>query len=268
MNPRQLTDSDIDRLDPYAFMAVIGKRVIHPGGRRSTREMFELAGFQPGQRVLDVGCGVATTAIEVARRFSCHVTAVDVDPIMLGRASANVRASGVTGVVVAKADIQALEFAEGDFDRVLIEAVTMFVDRRRAVNEVVRVCRSGGLVLDQEFVYRRPPTAEVRRIFEGEVCPGISFDTADDWLALYRNAGLDSLQHVTGPFSMMTPLGMLRDEGLSNVVAMMARVINRRAYRRKMIWLLSRMVSVAPYLGYVVLAGTKPTDESFRPALS
>ena len=68
MNLSQLTDADVDRLDPYAFMAAIGKRVIHPGGRRSTGEMFELAGLQPGQRVLDVGCGVATTAIEIARR--------------------------------------------------------------------------------------------------------------------------------------------------------------------------------------------------------
>src|ERR1041385_3842324 len=78
-------DAEVDRLDPYAFMAVIGKRVIHPGGRRSTHEMFELAGLAPDQRVLDVGCGVATTAIEVARRFGCHVTAVDIDPLMLTR---------------------------------------------------------------------------------------------------------------------------------------------------------------------------------------
>jgi hypothetical protein len=141
----------------------------------------------------------------------------------------------------------------------------MFVDRRQAVDEVVRVCRSGGRVLDHEFIYRRPPTADVRRIFEKEVCPGISFDTADDWLALYRNAGLTSLQHRTGPFSMMTPLGMLRDEGLANVVAMMARVVNRRAYRRKMSWLMSRMLSVMPYLGYVVVAGTKPTQAPLRP---
>lgn len=266
MSPAELTDSEIDRLDPYAFMAVIGKRVIHPGGRRSTREMFKLAGFQPGQRVLDVGCGVATTAIEVARRFGCHVTAVDVDPVMLARATSNVRASGVANVVVARADIQAMEFADAEFDRVLIEAVTMFVDRSRAVHEVVRVCRPGGRVLDHEFIYRRPPTAEVRRIFEGQVCPGIRFDTEEDWVALYRDARLRNLQYTTGPFAMMTPLGMWRDEGVSNLLAMMAQVATRRAYRRKMIWLMSRMLRVMRYLGYVVLVGTKPTDQSSRAA--
>ena len=262
INSNQPTDAEVDRLDPYAFMAVIGKRVIHPGGRRSTRELFEMAGLRPAQRVLDVGCGVATTAIEVAQRFGCHVTAVDIDPLMLARASANVRASGVGTVVVAKADIQALEFADAAFDRVLIEAVTMFVDRRLAVREVTRVCRPGGRVLDHEFIYRRPPTAEIRRIFEGEVCPGIRFDTVADWLALYQAAGLSSLQQTTGPFSMMTPVGMLRDEGIGNLVAMTLRVAARRAYRRKMTWLMSRMLRVLPFLGYVVLVGTKPTSDS------
>ncbi|HET9708069.1 MAG TPA: class I SAM-dependent methyltransferase [Gemmatimonadales bacterium] len=268
MNLSQLTESDIERLDPYAFMAVLGKRVIHPGGRRSTREMFELAGFQASQRVLDVGCGVATTAIEIARRFGCHVTAVDVDSLMLDRATANVRGSGVANVGVARADIQALEFPDAAFDRVVIEAVTMFVDRPRAAREVVRVCRHGGRVLDHEFIYRRPPPAEVRRIFEGQVCPGIHFDTADDWLALYRTAGLSKLEHTTGPFSMMTPLGMVRDEGVKNVVAMMSRIALRRAYRRKMIWLMSRMLRVMKYLGYVVLVGTKPSDASWTRRLT
>lgn len=258
MTYNQPTDADVDRLDPYAFMAVVGKRVIHPGGRRSTAEMFRLAGFQPGMRVLDVGCGVATTAIEVARRFDSYVTAVDIDPLMLSRATAAVNGAGVANVTVAKGDIQALDFPDAAFDRVLIEAVTMFVDRRQAAEEVVRVCRPGGRVVDHEFIYRQPPTAEIRSIFEGEVCPGIHFDTADDWMLLYHETGLTGIQHTSGPFVMMTPLGMLRDEGVGNLLAMLARIAGRRAYRRKMTWLMSRMLRVMPYLGYVVLAGTKP----------
>jgi hypothetical protein len=35
---------DIKSLDPYAFLAVLGKRVIHPGGRRSTEELMTARG--------------------------------------------------------------------------------------------------------------------------------------------------------------------------------------------------------------------------------
>jgi SAM-dependent methyltransferase len=256
--PITLADLDVQRLDPYAFMAVIGKRVIHPGGRRSTEEVFEDAAFEAGHHVLDVGCGTGTTAIVIARRFGCRVTAVDVDPLMLERAEVAVRRARVEkSVTVRRGDILALPFESGSFDRVLIEAVTMFVDRARAAAEVVRVCRPGGRVLDHEFIYRRPPTPEVRRIFEGEVCPGIRFDTAEDWLALYRATGLQNLRFRVGPFRMMTPAGMLEDEGLLNLLAMMGRVMARPAYMRKMLWLASRMARVAPSLGYVVLTGTK-----------
>src|SRR5438105_3290287 len=90
----RLTAAEVTNLDPYAFLAVLGRRVIHPGGRRATEELFRHAGFQSGQQVLDVGCGVGTTAIRVAREFGGQVTAVDIAPLMLARAQANVRAAG------------------------------------------------------------------------------------------------------------------------------------------------------------------------------
>jgi hypothetical protein len=48
---------DIKSLDRTPFLAVLGKRVIHPGRRRSTEELFGLAHLQAGQEALDVGCG-------------------------------------------------------------------------------------------------------------------------------------------------------------------------------------------------------------------
>ena len=59
--PRTLSDDEVAQLDPYAFFAVLGKRVIHPGGRPATERLIQRAAFAPGQRVLDVGCGVGTT---------------------------------------------------------------------------------------------------------------------------------------------------------------------------------------------------------------
>ena len=38
-----LTATEVAQLDPYAFLALLGKRVIHPGGRRSSEELFRRA---------------------------------------------------------------------------------------------------------------------------------------------------------------------------------------------------------------------------------
>ena len=167
----------VETLDPYAFLAVLGKRVIHPGGRRSTEELLQRGDFRPGQRVLDVGCGVGTTAISIGRRFDASVTAVDISPLMLDRARANARVAGLMErVSVEQGDILSLTFPTNTFERVVAEAVTMFVDRQRAAGELVRVCAPGGKVLATEFYWRTPPTPEARQIFLGEVCPGMQFD--------------------------------------------------------------------------------------------
>lgn len=254
----KLAADEVAKLDPYKFMAVVGKRVIHPGGRASTDELLDRAGITAGSRVLDVGCGVATTAVEIARRHGAHVTAVDIAPLMLERAEANVAAANVAQLVtVEQGDILDLKHPDGSFDVVIAEAVTMFVDRQRAATELTRVTRPGGRVLATEFFWRQPPTPEAREIFLGQVCPGLEFDTIEDWVTLYESAGLTDLDTVTGPFEMMTPRGFLADEGVGRSLAVMGRVACRPANLRKMVWLMPRMAKAVPYLGYIVVSATK-----------
>jgi len=255
----KLASDEIQRLDPYKFMAVIGKRVIHPGGRASTAALLDRARITADSRVLDVGCGVATTAVEIARRYGAHVTAVDIAALMLERAQANVGAAAVgERVSVVEGDILDLAYDDGAFDVVIAEAVTMFVDRQRAANELTRVTAGGGQVLATEFFWRQPPTPQAKEVFLGQVCPGLEFDTVDDWVRIYGAAGLIDIDTVTGPFEMMTARGFLADEGFGHSVAVMGRVMARPAHLRKMAWLMPRMAKAVPYLGYIVVAGTKP----------
>src|SRR6516165_572955 len=255
----KLAPSEISDLDPYKFMAVIGKRVIHPGGRASTEALLARAQITGSSQVLDVGCGVAATAIQIARRHGARVTAADISPLMLDRAEANTRAPGVADLVtVTSADILALPFDDAAFDVVIAEAVTMFTDRPKAAAELARVTRPGGRVLATEFYWRTPPTPEARDVFLGQVCPGMQFDTVEDWIRIYSAAGLAGLETETGPFEMMTAKGFLADEGPARCLAIMGTVAGRPAYARKMAWLMPRMAKAVPYLGYIIIAGTKP----------
>jgi SAM-dependent methyltransferase len=262
---RRLEASEVERLDPYVFMAVIGKRVIHPGGRAATEQLLNRAAITGESRVLDVGCGVATTAITIAERFGAQVTAVDVDPLMLERANEAVRAARTPDHVhVQEGDILALDFPDSSFDVVIAEAVTMFVDRARAAGELIRVCRPGGRVLATEFMWRRPPSEEAREAFLGQVCPGLRFDTADDWVRIYSDAGLSNIEIDEGPFEMMSPKGFLQDEGVGGSLSVMRRVMTRPAYMKKMVWLMPRMRRAVPYLGYIVVSGDKRARTTHR----
>jgi hypothetical protein len=96
-------------------------------------------------------------------------------------------------------------------------------------------------------------------VFLGQVCPGLQSDTVDEWTARYERAGLTDLRGGTGPFEMMIPRGFLADEG-AHALQVCAAALTR-ARLRKMAWLMSRMMRAVPYLGYVVIAGTKPASQ-------
>ena len=36
----------------------------------------------------------------------------------------------------------------------------------------------------------------------------------EDWYQLYQEAGFSNIESKVGPLSLMTPIGMIRDEGL------------------------------------------------------
>lgn len=253
-----LTAAEVKALDPYAFLAVLGKRIIHPAGRASTDRLLEWAAVRPSDRVLDIGCGVGTTAIRLARECGAEVVAGDVAALMRDRAEANVTAARLTGrVTVGAADILALRYPDDSFDVVVAEAVTMFVDRQRAAGELARVARPGGRVLATEFYWRRPPTEEARQLFLGEVCPGLRFDSVQEWEEIYAGAGLVDVRTEVGPFAMMTPRGFLSDEG-GRAASVIARGMSRPAYVRKMAWLWPKMARAVPFLGYVLVMARKP----------
>lgn len=261
------TSSELKLLDPYTLMAVLGKKVIRPGGRISTETIFRMAEFRPGQNVLDIGCGVGTTAIEIASRFGCHVTALDIDNLMLEYARNNIRRAAVADkITLMQGDIQSLPFSDGAFDVVTIEAVSMFTrDQQSSIQEAVRVCRPGGYLFDHEFVWFKPPPANLRNVFDSLVCPGMSFETEREWTELYRSAGQKNIRAVPVPFNLLTPGGMLRDEGVMGTVSFVGRAMSRWAYITRILWLIKVLVNLSPYLSSVVIASTRSNDASPNP---
>ena len=254
----KLTSKEIEKLDAYQLMAALGKKVIHPGGKKSTEELYAMTEFKPEYNVLEIGCEVGCTAMDIVKRFGCNITITDIDEKMLEKAKNNIESQGMQEKIrVVKGNIQQLPFEDKSFDVVIIEAVTMFVNREGAIKEVWRVCKHGGMVLEHEFMWRKKPTPEARKIFEGEVCRGIKLDTDKDWVFIYEKSGCKKLEIITGPFRMMSVKGFLDDEGVLNTMSIMLRTFSRVAYIRKMMWLMPRIMKVRDSLGYIVFAAMK-----------
>ena len=91
-------------------------------------------------RILDAGCGVGMYT-EQFRRFSPHVTGVEIDLAVARQAS-----SRLPGIVVAPAE--ALPFADGSFDVLFShEVIEHVTDDAAAAAEMLRVVAPGGRIV-------------------------------------------------------------------------------------------------------------------------
>lgn len=255
---RDLTETESAAIDWAGLLANLGKKVLHVGGGPSSEHLFELARFEPDQHVLDAGCGVGATAIEIASRYDCRVTAIDIAPSMVDHARSNVRDAGLEhSVTVEQGDILDLAFPDDTFDRVVVESVVMFVDHARAASELVRICKPDGYVVDHEayFVPETPATVAER---SQELFPGMVLEDPEGWVSLYRDAGLTDIEQVSGPAAFIGPGYVIRDEGLAGFLTILGRLVTHPAYLRQMAATAPRVRRVQPYIDYIVLAGRKP----------
>jgi len=100
---------------------------------------------QPGERLLDVGCGTGVFTREVFSAARCTVVGMDISLPMLTRGVAN--SSGEQFFPVA-GDMLRLPFADDSFCRVYSMTALEFVDdARAAIAELQRVCRPGGTIV-------------------------------------------------------------------------------------------------------------------------
>ena len=106
-------------------------------------QLADYAGVQPGQRVLDVGCGPgALTAELVARLGAGDVAAVDPsEPFVAAARDRN------PGVDVRRSSAEDLPFPDGAFDAALAQLVVHFMsDPVAGLREMARVTRRRGFV--------------------------------------------------------------------------------------------------------------------------
>jgi SAM-dependent methyltransferase len=107
--------------------------------------LVEACGVSAGQRVLDVAAGTGNVAIRAAEA-GAQAVASDLTPenFEAGRREAAARGVELEWV---EADAEALPFADGEFDVVTSSFGAIFApDHHRVADEMLRVCRPGGVI--------------------------------------------------------------------------------------------------------------------------
>ena len=163
---------------------IVSRLVFGPLFRRIAADVA--ASASADARILEVGCGPGLLSIELASAHDLDVTGLDLDPAMIERAESNAPgplAVGARQPAFVVADVAALPFDDGSFDRVISTfSMHHWSDKTRGMEEIARVLAPGGRALIWDLKPGALPFHPTVHD-EGEAAPPSSLTMAnvDDW---------------------------------------------------------------------------------------
>jgi demethylmenaquinone methyltransferase/2-methoxy-6-polyprenyl-1,4-benzoquinol methylase len=142
--------------DRYARLLSFGQ---DPRWRRFL--VSRMGEIRPEYVFLDVATGTAAVAIELVRRYDCHVIGVDQSPEMLEIGRRRVVLAGASAKIrLQEARAEDLPFEDGTFDGLAFTYLLRYVDDPEAtMRELARVVRPGGKIAGLEFSIPSNPLA-------------------------------------------------------------------------------------------------------------
>jgi ubiquinone/menaquinone biosynthesis C-methylase UbiE len=162
------------------------------GRERTIREkMLHFAHLQPGEAVLDVGCGTGTLAILAKEQVGPNgeVCGIDASPEMIARAQKKARRAGVD-VSFTNAFAQSLPYSGAHFDVVVTTVMLHHLPKKaraELAREIRRVLKPGGRALAIDF----GGTAKDRHSFVDHIHRRHGRVDFKDIIALFRDKGLN-----------------------------------------------------------------------------
>jgi len=201
----------------HKFLAKLGKKRLRPGGKLATDWLIEQGQFSSEKKVLEVACNMGTTTIELAKRYGCQITAVDLDKAALAQAKLNGDKAGVGDIVINEA------------------MLTMQTDKGKAkcMEEYYRVLKPGGVLLTHDVILKQKDE-NVREELSRAINVNVGPLTEGSWIQLARSHAFDRVDTFVGEMTLMSLRGMIYDEGLGGTLKICFNALKKENYSQFM----------------------------------
>ena len=168
------------------------------GADRARGLLIDQATLGPHQRVLEVGCGTGSLAVQIKRNYpDVEVVGLDPDRKALARAKRKAERAGIS-IHFDQGYADKLDYEAGSFDRVF--SCLMFHhlehdDKQKMLLEIARVLKAGGRLELVDLVQSKPSeVGPLARLLHSHHL--LKDNSEDSVLALLTQAGLTGAKNV------------------------------------------------------------------------
>ncbi len=120
-----------------------------------TNVMAKKAGIDSSSIVLDLGCGNGETVIQLAKKFKCNITGIDLSGVRIKNAKLKIKENSkkLFNVTFKKASATKLPFKSCSFSHVLSQATIYHVHNKdKALSEIFRVLKDDGVFIFDDLI--------------------------------------------------------------------------------------------------------------------
>jgi arsenite methyltransferase len=134
-----------------------------------TGNPFSLGKLQPGDQVVDIGCGAGIDTLIAARMVGPEgqVIGIDMTPAMLEKAQHAANESGITNVKFYEAFAEELPIPDNWADVIISNGVlNLMPDKTKALKEMARVLKIGGRLQIGDILVQKEVTLDANQKIE------------------------------------------------------------------------------------------------------
>ncbi|NJK63789.1 MAG: methyltransferase domain-containing protein [Synechococcaceae cyanobacterium SM2_3_1] len=163
------------------------------------QQLLNWAEVTSATHILDVGCGIGGSTLELAQRYQATVTGISLSPWQVKRAQARAKAQGLQDQTHFQvADALTMPFPDQQFDLVWsLESGEHMPDKTQFLQECLRVLKPGGRLILATWCHRPEPRSAVdqrhlQRIYDVYCLPYVI--SLPEYIQIVEKLGLMDLK--------------------------------------------------------------------------